>query len=135
MQSLAAFGTLIFLALVIVATGCAGNAGGTGEGAGGAAGTAGSGAGGTSPPGAGGAGTSTGGAAAGSGGAAGNDPCGASNAATVPLPAIPAGSFDVTSYGAVGDGKTNNTSAIQAALNAASTAGGGTVTIPSGTFL
>jgi hypothetical protein len=75
----------------------------------------------------------------GTGGATGiggnGDPCGPGNPATVPLPTIPAGSFDITTYGAKGDGKTDNTSAIQMALNAAQTAGGGTVTIPSGTFL
>jgi polygalacturonase len=53
----------------------------------------------------------------------------------VPLPTIPAGTFDVTSYGAVGDGKTDETKAIQAALSAAQSAGGGTVVVPAGTFL
>jgi polygalacturonase len=37
--------------------------------------------------------------------------------------------------GAVGDGTTDNTAAIQATLNAATAAGGGTVNVPSGTFL
>ncbi|PJI08391.1 MULTISPECIES: glycosyl hydrolase family 28 protein [Clostridium] len=41
--------------------------------------------------------------------------------------------FDVTKYGAVGDGKTLSTSKIQAAINACTD--GGTVVIPSGTFL
>jgi polygalacturonase len=49
---------------------------------------------------------------------------------SIPLPTIPAGTFLVTTYGAVGDGTTNNTTAIQNALNAAKTAGGGTVEIP-----
>ena len=81
------------------------------------------------------AGTSTGGSAAGgTSGAAGSDPC-ANNPAAVPLPAIPAGAFNITSNGAVGDNKTNNTAAIQATLDAAASAGGGTVTVPSGTFL
>ena len=40
------------------------------------------------------------------------------------LPIVPAAVFNVVSYGAVGDGTTNNTAAIQAALNAARTAGG-----------
>lgn len=37
-------------------------------------------------------------------------------------------------YGAKGDGSTNDTTAIQAALTAASAAGGGTVYIPAGTY-
>jgi polygalacturonase len=41
----------------------------------------------------------------------------------------------VTTYGAKGDGKTDDTTAIQAALDAANAAGGGTVTVPAGTFL
>ncbi|MDS0527029.1 glycoside hydrolase family 28 protein [Clostridium sp. SHJSY1] len=41
--------------------------------------------------------------------------------------------FDVTKYGAVGDGKTLNTDKIQAAINDCSN--GGTVVIPSGDFL
>jgi len=100
--------------------------GGGGSGIGGVTGTGGRGAGGV---------TATGGTT-GTAGAGGNaDPCGPSNPATVPLPTIPAGAFDITTYGANGDGKTDNTAAIQMALNAANTAGGGTVTIPSGTFL
>jgi polygalacturonase len=51
------------------------------------------------------------------------------------LPNIPAGNFNITTYGAVGDGNTDNTTAIQDAINAAATAGGGTVEIPAGTFL
>ncbi len=50
------------------------------------------------------------------------------------LPTIPAGTFNITSYGA-STGSSNNATAIQNAINAASAAGGGTVTIPSGTFL
>jgi hypothetical protein len=49
--------------------------------------------------------------------------------AAPPLPTIPSGVFYVTNYGAVGDGFRTNTTAIQAAINAASTAGGGTVEI------
>src|SRR5580658_7534297 len=47
-----------------------------------------------------------------------------------PLPVIPSGAghlFEVTAYGAVGNGSTNDTADIQAAINAAVTAGGGTV--------
>jgi parallel beta-helix repeat protein len=43
--------------------------------------------------------------------------------------------FDVTDYGAVGDGRTDDTAAIQAALDAAAEAGGGIVTVPAGTFI
>ena len=52
-----------------------------------------------------------------------------------PLPAIPRHSFKVTNYGAKGDGVTNNTKAVQAALNAAGSAGGGMVIVPRGVFL
>lgn len=51
------------------------------------------------------------------------------------LPTIPSGTFDVTSYGAVSSQTTDNTSSIQKAIDAASAAGGGTVVIPTGTFL
>jgi polygalacturonase len=53
----------------------------------------------------------------------------------IPLPTIPTTIFNVTSYGAKNDGKTNDTASIQAAINAAIAAGGGIVEIPSGTFL
>ncbi|MGH7994387.1 MAG: glycosyl hydrolase family 28-related protein, partial [Limisphaerales bacterium] len=49
---------------------------------------------------------------------------------TPTLPTIPAGTFNVTSYGAIGDGSTVDTSAISNAIVAANTAGGGTVEIP-----
>jgi polygalacturonase len=122
--------------IILGAGGAAGSAGAAGAGTGaagrgGAAGTStgGAGSGGTS-------GTTGSGGATGTGGAAGagSDPC-AGNPAAVPLPTIPARAFDVTGNGAVGDDKTDNTKAIQAALDAAATAGGGTVTIPAGTFL
>src|SRR5215475_7568317 len=51
------------------------------------------------------------------------------------LPVIPNQTFVITNYGAIGDGVTTNTTAIQNAINAASTAGGGTVEFPAGTFL
>ncbi len=51
------------------------------------------------------------------------------------LPVIPTNTFNVTRYGAVGDGKTMNTNAIQNAIDAASAAGGGIVLIPAGKFL
>src|ERR1700687_3050828 len=47
-----------------------------------------------------------------------------------PLPVIPPGTFNVTDYGAVGDGTTDNTIAIQSTINAARSAGGGTVEVP-----
>ena len=51
------------------------------------------------------------------------------------LPAIPDKIFNVTNYGALGDGVATNTGAIQSAINAASAAGGGVVEIPEGIFL
>lgn len=51
------------------------------------------------------------------------------------LPVIPNQTFVITNYGAVGDGITTNTTAIQNAVNSASSAGGGTVEVPAGTFL
>jgi len=55
-------------------------------------------------------------------------------AGTPQLPTIPATNFNITSYGAV-SGTNDNTTAIQATINAASNAGGGTVEIPAGTYL
>jgi polygalacturonase len=51
------------------------------------------------------------------------------------LPVIPDETFNITNYGAIGDDVTTNTVAIQAALNAATNAGGGTVEVPAGIFL
>ena len=42
--------------------------------------------------------------------------------------------FSVKDFGATGDGTTNDTAAIQAAINAAGTAGGGQVFFPAGTY-
>lgn len=58
-------------------------------------------------------------------------------AVTPALPQIPQRTFLVTAYGAVGNGTTDNTTAIQNALNAAKTAGGGNVrfTAASGSYL
>lgn len=58
------------------------------------------------------------------------------HAASAPLPnSDPASTFDVKMYGAKGDGTTLDTRAINRAIEAASTSGGGTVHFPSGTYL
>ncbi len=51
------------------------------------------------------------------------------------LPAIPDATFNITNYGAIGDGVSTNTSAIQAAINAAGSNGGGIVEVPTGVYL
>jgi polygalacturonase len=51
------------------------------------------------------------------------------------LPTIPPGSTNILNFGAVGDGVTTNTTAIQNAINRASAVGIGTVQVPAGTFL
>ncbi|WP_225774665.1 putative Ig domain-containing protein [Pseudomonas sp. Marseille-Q5115] len=43
--------------------------------------------------------------------------------------------FNVKDFGAVGDGVTDDTAAMQACIDAAAAAGGGTVFVPSGTFI
>jgi polygalacturonase len=45
-----------------------------------------------------------------------------------------AGTFNVRDYGAAGNGSSNDTPAIQKAIDAANSAGGGTVLFPSGTY-
>src|SRR5436305_12283184 len=50
-------------------------------------------------------------------------------------PSFPSRDFDVTKYGAVGDGAKKCTEAISAAVRACSAAGGGRVVIPRGLFL
>ncbi|HYD84785.1 MAG TPA: glycosyl hydrolase family 28-related protein, partial [Opitutus sp.] len=47
----------------------------------------------------------------------------------------PQGVFTVRNFGARGDGRTLDTSAIHAAIAAAHAAGGGTVLFPAGTYL
>ena len=56
-------------------------------------------------------------------------------AQSIPLPVIPNATFNVTNFGAVGNGKTMNTAAIQKTIDTASAAGGGTVLVPAGKFL
>jgi len=48
---------------------------------------------------------------------------------------IEGAAFNVLDYGATGDGSTNDTAAILAAITAANTAGGGTVYFPPGTYI
>lgn len=43
--------------------------------------------------------------------------------------------YSITDFGAMGDGKTLNTAAIQAAIEACTASGGGRVTVPAGKFL
>jgi polygalacturonase len=50
-------------------------------------------------------------------------------------PVFPDRSFDVTTFGAVGDGRTPSGSAIRMAIEACAAAGGGRVTVPEGVFL
>ena len=50
-------------------------------------------------------------------------------------PPLPAMIFDIRAYGAIGDGKTLDTAAINHAIEAAAAAGGGTVYFPGGTWL
>ena len=56
-------------------------------------------------------------------------------AQSIPLPVIPAAVFNITNYGAIGDGKTLATTAIQKTIDACSEAGGGTMLVPAGIFL
>jgi Glycosyl hydrolases family 28/Pectate lyase superfamily protein len=51
-----------------------------------------------------------------------------------PEPAAGGGTFDVRDYGALGDGKALDSDAIQRAIRACATAGGGTVHVPAGTY-
>lgn len=47
----------------------------------------------------------------------------------------PAATYDIRSHGATGDGKTVDTAAMQAAIDACSCSGGGTVAVPPGRFV
>ena len=61
--------------------------------------------------------------------------CSLGLAAEPALPSIPVSEFNVVECGAVGDGQTMNTGAIQEAIRAAVAAGGGVVNVPAGKFL
>jgi polygalacturonase len=54
---------------------------------------------------------------------------------SIPQPVIPDKTFTITDFGALPDGKTLNTAAIQKALDACRDAGGGSVVVPAGVFL
>ena len=55
--------------------------------------------------------------------------------ARIKAPTFPSRIFDITTYGAVGDGTTDCSSAIAKAIAACNAAGGGQILIPAGTFL
>lgn len=69
--------------------------------------------------------------------AAGPLPWSAANTilAETTVPTFPNSTFSVSSYGAKGDGSTDNTAAFQKAITAANAAGGGQVVVPSGTYV
>lgn len=55
--------------------------------------------------------------------------------AQIKPPTFPDAKFDITAYGAKGDGKTKNTDAFRKAIEACNKAGGGQVVVPAGSFL
>src|SRR5688572_14418818 len=55
--------------------------------------------------------------------------------ARISPPRIPDREFSITSYGAVGDGRTDCSAAFRNAINACNAAGGGKVVVPAGRFL
>jgi hypothetical protein len=52
-----------------------------------------------------------------------------------PTPTVNSGAFNVKEHGAKGDNATDDTSVIQACIDAAAVAGGGTVYFPPGTYI
>jgi polygalacturonase len=59
----------------------------------------------------------------------------AQTASVAPIGAVPVALYDVRSFGAVGDGQTLSTTALQAAIDRCSSAGGGTVLVAGGRYL
>ena len=57
------------------------------------------------------------------------------NTATTNNDTVPTGAYNVKNYGAKGDGSTDDTIAINSAINTAYSKGGGTVYVPAGTYL
>ena len=55
--------------------------------------------------------------------------------ANIAVPDFPSKKFPITSFGAVGDGATDNTAAFRKAIQACTAAGGGSVIVPAGKFL
>lgn len=55
--------------------------------------------------------------------------------ARIKAPSFPSRDIDVSTFGAVGDGRTDNTAAFRAAVSACVSAGGGRVVVPAGTFV
>src|SRR5438105_2150498 len=55
--------------------------------------------------------------------------------ARIKAPVFPKRDFEITRYGAKGDGKTDCTAAIHKAIGACTKSGGGRVIVPSGRFL
>ncbi|HEY1212234.1 MAG TPA: glycosyl hydrolase family 28-related protein, partial [Bryobacteraceae bacterium] len=53
----------------------------------------------------------------------------------IKAPSFPSRDWDITKFGAMPDGKTKSTNAIQKAIDACSAGGGGRVLIPKGNFL
>ncbi|MDE1177161.1 MAG: glycoside hydrolase family 28 protein [Edaphobacter sp.] len=66
--------------------------------------------------------------------AAGLTPASAYGAASAPLHGHPAETFDVRRFGATGNGTTIDSPAINRAIEAAASAGGGTIRFPAGTY-
>src|SRR5438132_5183208 len=55
--------------------------------------------------------------------------------ARIKAPKFPARDFNITNFGAIGDGKYDSTETIRKAIAACNAAGGGRVVVPAGVFL